>query len=198
MKLSLFVEVWVPLFVAMSPLTIFPLFLSMVEGMEVPEARNMSRSAVITGGAIAISIVFLGQLIFRVLGIRLDDLRVAGGLVLLFISLNDLIFSQTKRKQSDIGGNVGVVPLGTPIIVGPACMTACVVLADSHGRLLVIVAVIVNLILIGTILHFYNQLTRFLKPAITRAFGKVMALFLAAIAVSMLRQGVSGFIQGPG
>jgi len=195
---SSYVELWLALLVAMSPLTAFPIFLSMTDGLQPQEAQKLGRSAVLTAGIIAVAIVFLGQAIFRVLNITIDDLRVAGGVVLLLIALNDLLFSQQKRKLRDAGENIGVVPLGTPIILGPAAMTACVVLADSHGRLPVLAAAAVNLLLVGLMLHFSDKLKSLLKPAVTRAFGKVMSLFLAAIAVSMLRTGIQGFVAGWG
>jgi multiple antibiotic resistance protein len=182
MMLTQFIEVFVPLFVAMSPLTALPIFLTMTEGMELAPTRQLARRAVITAFAVAVAIVLLGQALFRFLG----------------ITLNDLIHSRESRKREDLGSDAteaGVVPLGTPLIVGPATMTTCVVLADSHGRSLVLVALAANLILTGLLLHYSDQLKRFVRPSISRAFGKVMSLFLGAIAVSMLRTGIVAFVQ---
>jgi multiple antibiotic resistance protein len=139
-----FSEVFVPLFVAMSPLTALPIFLTMTEGMETGLARQLGHRAVFTAFAVAVAIVMLGQALFRFLGITLNDLQVAGGLILLLIAVHDLIYTRESRKRGDLGADIGaeagVVPLGTPLIVGPATMTTCVVLADSHGRTLVLVA----------------------------------------------------------
>lgn len=182
----------------MSPLTALPIFLTMTEGMELVPSRQLAHGAVVTAFAVAVAIVLLGQALFRFLGITLNDLQVAGGLILLLIAINDLIHSRESRKREDLGPDVteaGVVPLGTPLIVGPATMTTCVVLADSHGRGLVLVALAANLILAGLLLHYANQLKRFVRPSISRAFGKVMSLFLGAIAVSMLRTGIVAFVQ---
>jgi multiple antibiotic resistance protein len=188
-------EVLLPLFVAMSPLTVMPLFLSMTEGMASPDARSLARRAVLTAFIVAATIVWLGQAIFAFLRITLDDLRVAGGLVLLTISIYDLVFGRQRRKEQEMGNDVGIVPLGTPLIVGPASMTTCVVLADSHGRLLVFGALAINLFIMWLVLHFSDALHRFINPAVSKAVGKVMSLFLAAIAVHMLRAGILGFIN---
>jgi multiple antibiotic resistance protein len=190
--------VFVPLFVAMSPLTALPIFLTMTEGMALAPTRLLARRALVTAFAVAVAIVLLGQALFRFLGITLNDLQVAGGLILLLIAVNDLIHSRESRKREDLGPDAteaGVVPLGTPLIVGPATMTTCVVLADTHGRTLVLVALAVNLLLTGLLLHYSDQLKRFVRPSIARAFGKVMSLFLGAIAVSMLRTGIVAFVQ---
>jgi multiple antibiotic resistance protein len=189
-------EVFVPLFVALSPLTVLPIFLGMTDGMELRPARKLARRAVATGLVIAIVVVLLGQGIFKVLGITVDDLRVAGGIILLLIAIHDLIFTRERRKANELGSDVGVVPLGTPLIVGPATMATCLVLADSYGKLFVVAALSINLFVIGLLLHFANRIQGFVGPSVSRAFGKVMSLFLAAIAVAMLRSGIQAFVSG--
>ncbi|TFH29960.1 MAG: MarC family protein [Myxococcales bacterium] len=193
--LSPFTETFVPLFVAMSPLTVLPIYLNMTQGLDQPAARRLARRAVLTGFVIAIAIVLIGQAMFRMLGITLDDLRVAGGIILLVIAVYDLIFSSEQRKVTELGSDAGVVPLGTPLIVGPATMTACLVLADSHGKPMVVLALFTNLALIALVLHYAQRIERVLTPSVSKAFGKVMSLFLAAIAVAMFRSGVLAFVQ---
>ncbi|MDF1566003.1 MAG: MarC family protein [Deltaproteobacteria bacterium] len=194
--LKVFTEVLVPLFVAMGPLTVLPIFLSLTEGASRKEKRQFARRGVLAGAVVATVVVLAGQELFRFLGITVDDLRVAGGAILFLIASHDLVFSRDRRKRGELEAldvEAGVVPLGTPLIVGPATMTAAVVLADTHGRIPVFVGLALNLALIFVILHYSDQLERFLKPSATRAFGKVMSLFLAAIAVAMLRTGILSF-----
>jgi multiple antibiotic resistance protein len=194
-RLLPFAETFVPLFVAMSPLTVLPIFLGMTQNLDQVAARRLARQAVLTGFVIAIAIVLVGQALFSVLGITLDDLRIAGGIILLVIAVYDLIFSRAQRKASELGSDAGVVPLGTPLIVGPATMTACIVLADSHGRPMVILALLINLLIIAVILHYARRIEQVVSPSVSKAFGKVMSLFLAAIAVAMFRNGVLAFVQ---
>ena len=189
-----FAQIFVPIFVAMGPLTILPIFLAMTEGAPQDATRSLARKAVFTALVVATSLVFLGNLIFRLLGITVDDLRVAGGIILLLIAIYDLIFTRERRKTTEIGTDAGVVPLGVPLIVGPATMTTCVVLADIHGRLPVLGALAVNLLMIGLVLDNSHHIQRFVRPSVSHAFGKVMSLFLAAIAVSMLRAGITAFV----
>lgn len=191
-----FFEVWIAVFVAMGPLTVLPMFLSMTDGMEVSEMRQLARRAALTAFVVAVTLVLLGQALFRFLSITVDDLRVAGGVILMLISVYDLVFTKERRKRAEVSTDTGVVPLGTPLIVGPGTMTTCVVLADSHGRFLVIGSVLANVIITWLLLHFADQIKRFVPPAVSRAFGKVMSLFLAAIAVAMFRAGIVGFIRG--
>lgn len=189
-----FDKVFVPIFVAMSTLTILPVFLGMTEGMEREVSRSMARRAVFTALSVAVIITLGGQALFRLLGITVDDLRVGGGLILLVLSIHDLLFSTEKRKTGGMPADIGVVPLGVPLIVGPATMTTCLVLADEHGNLTVIVALLLNLAITTLILENAHRLASVVQPAVTRAFGKVMSLFMAAIAVSMLRAGFLGMV----
>ncbi len=189
-----FDQVFVPVFVAMSPLTALPVFLSMTEGFSVPQAQSFARRAILTAFTVATVITIAGQAIFRLLGITVNDLRVGGGLILLVIAIYDLVLSKEKRKADD-SQDAGVVPLGTPLIVGPGTMTACLVLADSYGRGPVMFALVLNLGITALILHNAQRLQRWVRPAVTRAFGKVMSLFLAAIAVSTMRVGLTSFFR---
>lgn len=192
-----FYSVFVPLFVALSPLTILPVFMAMAQDLELSQERTLAKKGITTAFLVALLVTLAGQGLFRLLGITVDDLRIAGGLILLVISMHDLIFSRESRKQRDaFDGNMGIVPLGVPLIVGPATLTACLVLADIHGRLLVIFCLLLNLAINGLILINARRLAARIRPPVIQAFGKVMSLFLAAIAVAMIRVGVSHFITG--
>jgi multiple antibiotic resistance protein len=194
--MSNLLSVLVPLFVAMAPLTVVPLFVSLVESKSAEESRRLARNAIMTALGLAIAIVFTGQALFRFMSITVDDLRVGGGLILLVLSIHDLVFSGASRKEDAVGADPGIVPIGTPLLVGPATMTACVTLADIHGRLLVVVGLVLNLGLIGALLYYQDVVTKVVNPGVSKAFGKVMSLFLAAISVSMIRTGLETMVAG--
>mgnify|MGYP006290269275 CR=1 FL=1 len=183
-----------PLFVAMAPLTVLPLFVSIVDGKTVGEARRLARKAILTALGLAVAIIFTGQALFRFLSITVDDLRVGGGLILLALSVYDLVFSSESRKENDVGSDAGIVPIGTPLLVGPATMTACVTLADIHGRMITLAGLGINLTIIGLLLYYQDVVTKIVNPGVSKAFGKVMSLFLAAISVSMIRSGVQAMV----
>jgi len=139
-------------------------------------------------------ILFAGQIIFRVMGITINDLRVGGGLILLVLSITDLIFGDLRRRDPGWSehspGGVGVVPLGTPLIVGPAAITTILVSQQAYGYLPTLVSLVVNLLLVLIIFWFGPALLEFTGPSASRAVGKVASLFLAAIAVAMIRAGL--------
>ena len=190
-------QVFLPLFVTMSVPTIAPIFLSLTHGMSPEERSSLARKGTVTAAVVAALVTLGGQLLFRVLGITVNDLRVGGGIILLVLSIYDLVFSKEERRARD-AGDLGVVPLGVPIIVGPITMTTLLVLADGFGRGPVFVALAVNLLLIGLVMSQAQRLVDWIGEAGVRAFGKVMSLFMTAIAVAMIRAGLLGFLVEAG
>jgi multiple antibiotic resistance protein len=147
---------------------------------------------------VAALILFAGQVIFRVMGITVNDLRVGGGLILLTLSIADLIFGDFRRRDPrdamDDTSSVGIVPLAIPLIVGPAAITTILVSQQSNGYLPTFVSMAVNLLLVFIGLWAGPLVTRVVGNAVAKAVAKVASLFLAAIAVAMIRAGVVGFL----
>lgn len=180
------------LMIALSPFTVLPVYVNMIHGMDLQASRKMALKAIVTALILSVSVVLAGPSLFGVLGMTLNDLRIGGGLVLLMIAVYDVVFSRERRKRSELSDEMGVVPLGTPLIVGPGTITTSLVLTETTGRFEVIMALVANLFLIWLLLHFGHVIRNLISPPIARAFGKVMSLMLAAMAVAILRQGLSG------
>ncbi|MFQ5571850.1 MAG: MarC family protein [Rhodothermales bacterium] len=197
--MNVYLEAFLPLFVAMNLLGILPLYVGLTEGTSEPTRRRVLMQAVTTAFVIATLVLFAGQFIFKTLGITVNDLRVGGGLILLVLSISDLIFGDYKRRnpstsedQTDTG--IGIVPLGIPLIMGPVVITTIIVLQQSYGYLPTLVSMVVNLMLV-TVAFFYGPaLLRKLGANTSKAIAKVASLFLAAIAVAMIRVGVMEMI----
>src|SRR4028119_263120 len=123
-----YIESFLPLFVAINVLGIIPVYLALTERMTAAQRRRLTLLAVATSSLLATLILFAGQLIFSLLGITVNDLRVGGGLILLVLSISNLIFGDYRRRDPSVasaeGGDdnasVGIVPLGIPLIMGPA------------------------------------------------------------------------------
>src|SRR5205814_7844710 len=140
-----------------------------------------------TGLLVSIGFIFLGKIIFKALGITVADFQVGGGLILLALAVSELVgFGPHDRGGSD---EFGVVPLGMPLIAGPALLTALLFLVDTVGLVFTLVALLVNMALVA--LAFWNAdwFTRLLGRQGLRAISKIVALLLAAIAVSLIRRG---------
>ncbi len=178
---------WIPLFVAMDPLGMVPVFLGVTGDLEQRERVAVANQATVTAAAAALGFMFLGKAVFRALGIGVADFQVAGGLILLVLAGRDLV--APERGQAQPQPDMGVVPLGLPLIVGPATLTAVLALVDSVGWPATLAALALNLTLVNLCLRFGEFWTRLIGVRGLRALSKVVALLLAAIAVNMIRRG---------
>lgn len=185
---------FVPLFVAMDILGIVPLFISMTKNLNAQRRNALLVQALGTAMIISFIFLFSGRAIFAFLGITGDDFRIAGGLVLLIFAVKDMTSPQEESSR-DPGPHLGVVPLGVPLIMGPAAMTTLLILQDSHGIGLTLASLMCNLGMAFVVFRYAHFFARIMGPAGSQAFAKVASLFLAAIAVMMIRIGVMNILS---
>lgn len=191
-----FLLAFIPLFVAIDVFGVLPLFVGITEGMDERSRRRLTVEA--TATAFAISLVFLiaGKVLFSFLGITESDFRVGGGIVLLVLAVNDLLFSPEEKRTP--GSTPGVVPIGIPLIMGPAALTTIIFLVHTYGYAWAVASLLVNLIIVWAVFALSTRVTTIMGKAGSRAVAKVAALFLAAIAVMMIRSGVQVMMRGGG
>src|SRR3954449_2365397 len=195
-----YIESFLPLFVAINVLGILPMYLGLTEELSPAGRRRLTFQAVATACILAVLVLFAGQLIFSLLGITVNDLRVGGGLILLVLSISNLLFGDYRRRDPTEGGeedlaSVGIVPLGIPLIVGPAAITSILVSREAYGYIPTLVSLIVNMGLVFLTLIASPYIGRFAGSAGSRAIAKVASLFLAAISVAMIRAGIMGMVR---
>ncbi len=193
-----FLKAFLPLFVAVNVLGILPLFIGLTEGMTSRQRRTLAVQAVLAAFIVAVLILFAGEFIFRTLGITVNDLRVGGGLILLVLSISDLLFSDLKRRAPDgeAGQDVGIVPLGIPLVIGPAAITTIIVSQQNYGYPATMASLTLNLLLVLVLFLGGPMIMRKLGANTSKAVAKVASLFLAAISVAMIRTGVVGMLGG--
>lgn len=189
-----FLLCFIPLFVAIDSVGVLPLFINLTGGLKIEEKKKLITEATAAALLISILFIFAGRVVFTFLGITENDFRIAGGLILLLISISDVAFSGL-RLRSHQGSEVGVVPIGIPLIIGPGALTTILLLVDQFGIWHTIFALVVNLGIVWISFRKSDLILKVMGDPGSRAFAKVMALFLAAIAIMMIRVGLTGIIQ---
>ena len=179
---------FIPLFVAVDAVGVVPIFLGLTDGIDEAARRQLVADATLAAGAVGLGFIFLGDAVLRFLGVTVGDFQVAGGVVLLVLSIYDLLHPETPLRQS--GARLGVVPLGVPLIVGPAVLTTLLTVARTRGYLVTLVAFVLNLAIVWAALRWAALVGRLLGDAGARAVAKVFALVLAAIGVTFIRRGL--------
>ncbi len=198
-KLQPFILAFIPIFVAVDAIGNIPLFFSLVEGTTKKQRQKIILDSIYTATLMAVIFMFAGKFVLRLLSITIADFQIAGGVLLFVISVRLLLPGMQKVFLSDHDKNkdVGVFPLGTPLITGPAVLTTTIMMLDSYGGVPTFVSLLVNMLIVWVSLVKAESIMNLIGPSGTRAFSKIMYILLAAIAVMMVRRGIFGsFIQG--
>ncbi len=184
---SKFLQAFIPLLVATDPVGLAAIFLGFGQNITPSCQRKIADQAVLTGGVVALGFLLLGQSIFRALGISVGDFQIAGGLILFILATKDIVQSAVETEK--LPDDFGVVPLGMPLIAGPASITTLLILVRSVGLGPTLVALAVNLGLVVLAFHYSDWIRRRIGGTGMRAISKIVSMLLAAIAVAMVRHG---------
>lgn len=182
-----FLVAFIPLFVAVDPIGLAAVFIGLSGRVDAKRRQAEGNLGLITGLAVSIGFIFLGKAIFQALGISVGDFQVAGGLILLGLAVRELLDLGGENRPA--GEAFGVVPLGMPLIAGPALLTALLILIDSVGILYTLLSLLANLLLVGFAFRNADRLARLLGKRGLNGTSKLISLLLAAIAVSLIRRG---------
>ena len=182
-----FLLAFIPVFVAIDPIGLIAIFMGLGPAGSPENRKHQAFLGIFTGLCVAVGFIFLGKIIFGALGITVADFQVAGGLILLCLAVRELVgFGPHDRGGGD---EFGVVPLGMPLIAGPALLTALLILIDSVGIVFTLVSLLVNLAIVALALCNAERLARWMGKQGLRGVSKLIALLLAAIAISLIRRG---------
>jgi len=185
---------FIPIFVAIDPIGIVPMFLSLTRGHESSDRRKIVLSSVLTAAVIGVIFVLAGKIIFDLLGITIQDFAIAGGALLFIISIIDLLSDGSSRAHTASADALGIFPLAIPLIVGPALLTTLIILVDSYGYAPALLAFFLNLAVLFVALFKADLILHVLGDNGARAFAKVMSILLAAIGIMMVRRGIMELI----
>ncbi len=182
-----FLFAFIPLFVAVDPIGLVALFVGLGTSASQEHRKHQAMLGILTGLLVSIGFIFLGKFIFEALGITVADFQVGGGLILLALAVREIVGVGPHDRGG--GNDFGVVPLGMPLIAGPALLTALLILVDSVGLVFTLISLFVNLALVAVALCNAERFTRWMGQQGLTGVSKIIALLLAAIAISLIRRG---------
>jgi multiple antibiotic resistance protein len=188
-----FLLCFIPLFVAIDPVGLAAVFLASGRGIAQPTRRRIAWQATVTGGAVALGFLFLGQNVFTAVGVTVKDFQIAGGLILFILAARDL--TQSEISATKLPEDFGIVPLGMPLIAGPALIATLLLLAQTQGVRMTLTALTVNLGIIILAFVCSDWLGRKIGEMGLRAISKIVSMLLAAIAVAMIGRGLVAYIR---
>jgi multiple antibiotic resistance protein len=183
-----FVKTFVPLLIVIDAFGNLPFVISLSEGITRTERHKMINIAVVTAAVLGLAFLFLGRWILDLLGISVGAFAVAGGLILLVLSIRYILTGHIVEVIKE--EMVAVVPIGTPLTVGPATITTLLLLATQFPIYLVLVSFALNIVIAWMVFMLSGWFVRVLGQGGIKAVSKVFSLLLAAIAVTMIIDGL--------
>ena len=183
---------FIPLFVAFNVLGILPIFVSLTSEMAQSERKRVIRQSILTGFLASIGFLGAGKSVFALLGIAVSDFQIAGGILLFIISIVDIIFPEKTRTFPK--ETMGVVPIGIPLIVGPAVLTLLLIIVHTYGFISTILCLVLNFLVVWLVFGQSRSIMRLMKEGGAKGIGKISSLLLAAFAIMMIRKGLEGWI----
>ena len=184
-----FVLTFVPLFIVIDAFGNLPFLIQAGEDMDRRQRRKIVHYAVLTATIVGLIFLFLGQFILNVMNIEVQEFAIAGGIILLVLSIKYMLTGHmvTAVKEE----MVAVVPIGTPLTVGPATITTLLLLAGQFSIYIVLISFVVNMLVTWIIFLLSQKIAGFMGRGGLKAVSKVFSLLLAAIAVTMITKGLN-------
>ena len=183
-----------------NPLSGAPMYLALTDGYSPGQRRKTLRSGVVTAFVVMVVFALLGGAIFQLFGITIDAFRIAGGFIFFGIGMDMLQAKRNRGKATEeeeqegrVRENVGVTPLGIPMITGPGAITTVMVLMAEAGTVtragVVFASVVLVLTITWAVLTAAPRLVRFFGQTGLNVMTRLMGLLVTVIAVQFIIDG---------
>ncbi len=190
------------LLLIVDPLAAVPVFLALTTGESPTERRAIARRSAITAGLVLAAFALAGGLVFRFFGITLGGFQIAGGLLLLRISLDMLSPRRTLvgAEPTPPRADISLIPLAVPLLAGPGAITTVMVLTSRHRgwiwALPVLGAIGVTMLVTWLALRGAQAIEARLSRRVLDLLGPVLGLLLSALAIEFTVAGVHEMVRG--
>ncbi len=195
--LLIFINYYIQLFAIMNPFSAIPTFLSLTDALDTVTRKSIVDRAFIAMCILVALFTLLGTYVLSVFGISLPALRVGGGILLVAIGLDML--SGMPRTKSVEPRDIAVVPIATPLVVGPGTITTLLLLTSLNPIVLNTIIVLLSGLSAAfttyILLRYSDIIIKYVKPSVMKGIGRFMALIIVSVAVEMIMDGVKQYIE---
>lgn len=198
---AFFVYAFTSIFIIVNPVGGILTFISLTKGMSEDERRSTALRSVTIACVLALIFAIIGELILRLFGITADSLRIAGGILLMLIAM-DMLHGKKSResmtpeeeKDASMREDISVFPIATPLLTGPGAITTVILLIRSgqtiEHKIAAVLAILLTFMLAYLIFRFATEINRILGVTVSLVIARLMGLFLGAIAVNFIADGI--------
>jgi multiple antibiotic resistance protein len=191
--LTFAVQSFVTLLVIMDPPGATPVFLALVSDKSQKERIRLAWQAALISLVVITTFALFGQFVLDYMKVSMEALQAAGGLLLLYVSLQ-LLTGRIEEIDASTNKNVALVPLGTPLLAGPGAIVATMIFVkqvDSTAYAVGLAAAVVAVhLIIALALMASTKILSVIKDSGVTLVARIAGLLLAAIAVQMLADAI--------
>ena len=182
---------FIPLFVAFDVLGILPIYLKFTSTLDPGTKNRHLRDSLLTSFITALIFVVIGNMVMTYLGISMNDFLIAGGIVIFITAIKEIISGPSEPETAN--EMFGVVPLGIPLLAGPAVLATSVIIWNVYEYYYFLISLSLNIIICAVVLKFSDVILKVLGKRLVEALSKVFSLVIASIAIMFIRKGLQGF-----
>lgn len=184
----------------MNPFGNLPQFISMAEDLTPRTRQVLFRNIIFTSFVIVVVFLFIGPFIMEYLfKVDINDLRIAGGLLLIVVSLKSLLFTQ---KRTTLNNNLSksellsqaIVPMAFPMLVGPGTLSTTIILIEESGTIAALYAVIASFLFMLILFHFAATIEKVLGKLVLHVLSRIALIFIMSIGIKMIIVGIQSII----
>ena len=200
---AVFLNSFILFFITIDTIGNLPFFISLTEGANIKKKNQIAIKSIIIAFFITVAFAYLGKDLLDAIGVSLDSLKIAGGIILMFIAIDILLEKRKIRREKKVEAaldeknfdEIIVFPMAIPFIAGPSTLATIILLMGNYSdsiesQMIVIFALIVALIVSLFLMIGTNFTTKYIPQQILHATSRVFAFILAALATQFVIDGI--------
>ena len=200
---TIFLNSFILFFITIDTIGNLPFFINLTEGAKIKKKNQIAIKSIIYAFFILILFAYLGRYLLDALGVTLDSLKIAGGIILMFIAIDILFEKRKKRREKKVEAaldektydEIIIFPIAIPFIAGPSTLATIILLMGNYStsinfQIIVIIALIAALVVSLLLMIGTNFTTKYIPPQILHATSRVFAFILAALATQFVIDGI--------
>ena len=200
---AVFINSFILFFVTIDTIGNIPFFLSLTEDAKIKQRNQIALKSIVIAFFIMITFAYAGRYLLEAIDVSLDSLKIAGGIILMFLAIDILFEKRKKRREKRVEDaldeksfeEIIVFPIAIPFIAGPSALTTVILLIGNYStntefQIPVILALVAALVVSLILMIGANFIVKFIPKQILHATARVMAYILAALATQFIIDGI--------
>jgi multiple antibiotic resistance protein len=194
-----YLKFFAALLAIVNPVGAIPIFINLTEEQRDEERRKTGTMAAVSVAVILAVVLFSGESVLDFFGVTVGSFRVGGGILILLMAISMLHarVSQVKQTEEEMFADRetgGVVPLGTPLLAGPGAISTVILYAQRYSSTLHYVILLAGIVLLALLTWLCFRMAPVMAKVLGKTginiFTRIMGLFMAAIGVEFIANGL--------